>query len=160
MGFEEFLPPAPDNTHTLPEVTLERVIHAMAGHGVELTPAEHNVPAASANLNGVAVSFGCLGTTVIVRAEALTDIDTTSGDAVLYMAANQVNSLQMLARAAVVDQADKLIVRTEHEIAAGAGLSDEQLAGALKAAVDGVLATMDGLTVVAEQLREAFPSQG
>lgn len=131
-------------------VDQQRVIDAMARLGVTLD-AEEGAPAASANLNGFPVTFAALGSVVIVRADRLTDVPTSAGDATVYLAANHVNSIQMEASAAVLDYADTLIARTEHEIFSAAGMSDAQLDAALKVAVDGVLHIQDTLQVVAEQ---------
>lgn len=137
-------------TSTLPAVDQQRVIQAMARHGITLDAAE-NSPAATANLNGLSVTFAAIGSVVIVRADRLTDVPSSAGDAAVYLAANHLNSIQMEASATILDYADTLIARSEHEVFAAAGMSDAQLDAALKVAVDGVLTVQDSLQVVAEQ---------
>lgn len=131
-------------------VDQNRVIEAMSRLGVALE-AEENAPAASANLNGFPVTFAAIGSVVIVRADRLTDVPTSVGDAAIYLAANHVNSIQMEASATILDYAETLIARTEHEVFTAAGMTDAQLDAALKVAVDGVLHIQDTLQVVAEQ---------
>ncbi|WP_235840409.1 YbjN domain-containing protein [Corynebacterium yudongzhengii] len=133
------------------EVTIDRIVEAMKHRGVTLENAE-SAPAAMANLNGRQVTFAALGSVAIVRAESLTETGTSAPDAAAwYMAANHLNSVQMKASAVIVDQADKLIVRTESEICAAAGLTDEQLEAALVSSVDGVLQVHDALGEVRNQ---------
>lgn len=139
--------------NTLPEVDLDRVVDAMADLGVEVTRSGDS-PAGSANLNGIPVTFAPIGSVVIVRADTMSDIPTSSGDATLYLAANHLNSIQMEASATVVDYADHLILRTEHEIFSASGLSDAQLSAALSTAVDGVLRVQDAVRVAAEQFTD------
>ena len=71
----------------------------------------------------------------------------------MYLAANQVNSSYLDARALVVNRTETIVVRTESEIAIGAGLSDEQLASSLKAAVAGVLETQDAMQVLVGEIK-------
>lgn len=136
--------------HTLPTVDLDRIVAAMNGLGVELTTSDTG-PAATANLNGYPVTFAALGSVVIVRADMMSDTPTSSGDASLYLAANHLNSIQMEASATVVDYAENLILRSEHEIFTAAGMSDEQLSAALSTAVDGVLQVQQAVQVTAEK---------
>lgn len=138
------------DNNELPIVDLNRVVKAMAGLGVELTTSE-GTPAGAANLEGYPFTFAALGSVVIVRADSMSDTPTSAGDAVLYLAANHLNSIQMEASATIVDYADNLILRTEHEIFTAAGMNDEQLSAALSTAVDGVLSVQGAVRVAAEQ---------
>ncbi|GAB3944025.1 hypothetical protein [Corynebacterium tapiri] len=133
------------------QVTIDRVVSAMKAHGIELTIHEE-APSASANLNGFPVTIACIGSVVIVRTDSLTDTPTSAGDARLYLAANHLNGIQMEASVAIVDLAETLVVRTEHEIFCAAGMTDEQLSAALKTAVDGVLGLQDAMVVTAEEM--------
>lgn len=139
---------------TATPVDLARIVDAMAAHGVELAAAEGS-PAAMANLNDRQVTFAALGSVAIVRVDSLTDSPAEEHNAALYLAANHLNSIQMEACTTIVDYAEKLIIRTEHEIPTAGGLTDAQLAAALKTAVDGVLKIHDAFGVTAEQFGTA-----
>lgn len=135
-------------------VTQQRVLASARRLGITLDSAEDS-PAASANLNGFHVTFAALGSVVIVRTDRLTERPTSAGDAALHLAANHVNSIQMEAAATIVDYADTLIARTEHEVFSAAGMNDAQLDAALRIAIDGVLHIQDTLQVVVEQFDAA-----
>ena len=130
-------------------VTIDRVIKAMAGHDVEVAD-DPSGRAAHANVNGYNLLFVLLDSVLIVRADSVTD----TPDATLYLAANQVNSSYLDARALVVNRTENLVVRTESEIQVGAGLADDQLSNALKAAVDGVLATQDAMRALVSEIQK------
>lgn len=135
-------------------VDLDRIAATMTEHGVELTRAE-DAPAAMANLNDRHVTFAALGAVAIVRVDSLTDYATAEPHPALYLAANHLNSIQMEAAATIVDYADHLIFRTEHEIVTAGGMTDAQLSAALKTAVDGVLHIHDAFGPVVEQFAQA-----
>ena len=65
----------------------------------------------------------------------------------------QMNSY-LDARALVVNRIENIVVRTEEDIQVSAGLSDDQLAAALKAAVDGVLDTQDAMRALVGEIRK------
>lgn len=132
-------------------VTIDRVISAMRDMGIELAD-DRSGRAAHANINDFQVLFVLLDTVLIVRADAATDTPANSTDAVLYLAANQVNSTYLDARAIVVNRGETLIIRTEADISVPAGLSDQQLTSALRAAVDGVLACQDAMVALSEDM--------
>ncbi|UIZ93239.1 YbjN domain-containing protein [Corynebacterium sp. CNCTC7651] len=137
-------------------VTIDRVIAAAWELGITLDDGGTG-RSAQANINGLAVLAVLLDTVLIVRADAGTDIPSNSPDAAIYLAANQVNSTFLDARAIVVNRGETLVVRTEAETSVAAGLSDAQLTAALRAAFDGIVACQDamvGLTEDMERLRE------
>lgn len=132
-------------------VTLDRVEAVMATREITLVRDEAR-EIAQANLNGYTVIFAILGSVLVVRADATTDIPSDDANATLYLAANQVNSTSFGARAVIVNKAENLIVRTERELPIAAGLNDEQLSHTLQSAVDAVLASQDAMVAVVEQL--------
>lgn len=138
---------------TMPtEVTLDRIVTVMKGFDIELDPIEGN-DAATANLNGIPVTFAILGSVFIVRADTATDQKISDGDPTLHLAANQVNCVSFGARAAVVDRAERMIIRTERDVLIAAGMNDAQLGASLRSAVDGVLAAQDGMLTAAQKLQ-------
>ncbi|GAB2509988.1 hypothetical protein CATRI_07045 [Corynebacterium atrinae] len=134
-------------------VTIDRIVEAMRGFDVELEHHPEN-EVATANLNGLPMTFAVLGSTAIIRADSVTDQVLNDADPTLYLAANQVNCVSFGARATVVDRAETLIVRTERDLSIAAGMTDAQLSASLRDGVDAVLATHDGIKVVAEELSE------
>lgn len=140
-------------TSTVSEVTIDRIIAAMAPHGIEVAD-DASGRAGHANVEGYNLLFVLLDSVVIVRADALTDIPADSPDATLYLAANQVNSAYLNSRALVVNKTEQLIVRTEKDVVVAAGLNDEQLATALKRVVDGVLEAQNAMVVMMEQIQK------
>lgn len=140
-------------------VTIDRVIKAMAGHDVEVSD-DPSRRAGHANVNGYNLLFVLLDSVLIVRADSVTDTPADTPDATLYLAANQVNSSYLDARALVVNRTENLVVRTESEVQVGAGLADEQLSGALKAAVDGVLETQDAMRALVGEIQKQAETAG
>ncbi len=146
-------------TDTATMVTIDRAIAAMATHGIELTD-DPSGRVARCNLNGVNVLFVLLDSVLIVRADSETETPADTPDATLYLAANQVNSTMLGARAIVVNRADNLIVRTEAELPVGAGLTDSQLASALSSAVDAVVSGQDAMKALADAIAEQRSAEG
>lgn len=140
-------------TTTPTQVTIDRVIETMSGLGTTLE-GDISGRAAQANLNDFTVLFVLLDTVLIVRTDAATDVPSNTPDATLYLAANQVNSSYLDARAIVVTRDATLTVRTESELNVAAGLTDEQLGDALERAVNAVLETQDAMVVLAEQMEQ------
>lgn len=141
-------------------VTIDRVIDTAAELGIELIDAGTG-RSAQANVNDLAVLVVLLDTVLIVRADAAMDTPSSSTDASIYLAANQVNSSYLDAHTVVANRGEHLVVRTEAEICVAAGASDEQLSAALRAAFDGVFTCQNAMLAVAEemeQLREEDPS--
>lgn len=131
-------------------VSVDRVIAAMSGHGISLVD-DPSGRTARATVNGFDVLFVILDSVMIVRTAASTDTPSDSPDPTYYLAANQVNSSVLGARALVVNREATILLRTEAEIQVAAGLNDEQLSSALKRAVDAILQAQDVLSVTAEQ---------
>lgn len=125
-------------------VTIDRIVDAMRGFDVELERHPEN-EVATANLNGLPMTFAVLGSTAIIRADSVTDQVLNDADPTLYLAANQVNCVSFGARATIVDRAETLIVRTERDLPIAAGMTDAQLSATLRDGVDAVLATHDGI---------------
>ena len=140
-------------------VTIDRVIAAMTVRGVEVTD-DPSGRAGHANVNGYNLLFVLLDSVLIVRADSVTDTPSDTADATLYLAANQVNSSYLDARALVVNRTENLVVRTEAEIQVGAGLSEVQLEQALQAAVDGVLETQDAMRALVSEIQQQAESAG
>ena len=140
-------------------VTIDRVIKAMAGHDVEVSD-DPSGRAVHTNVNGYSLLFVLLDSVLIVRADSVTDTPADTPDATLYLAANQVNSSYLDARALVVNRTENLVVRTEAEVQVGAGLADDQLSNSLKAAVDGVLATQDAMRALVSEIQKQAGAAG
>jgi hypothetical protein len=134
-------------------VTIDRIIDTMKGFDVELERMGDK-DVATANLNDLPVTFAVLGSVFIVRADTVTEQTVTEADPTLYLAANQVNSVGLGARATVVDRTEHLIVRTERDVSIAAGMNDEQLSASLRSAVDAVLSTQDAMKAAADELSE------
>lgn len=140
---------------TNPElVTIDRVIASAAELGFSLED-DLSGRAAHAHVSGFDVLVVLLDTVLIVRADAATDLPSDTTDAILYFAANQVNSTLVDARALVVNRTDTLVVRTESETTVAAGLTDAQLQSALKVAFDAVMQAQDAMVAVTETLGES-----
>ncbi|MFR9832629.1 YbjN domain-containing protein [Corynebacterium striatum] len=135
-----------------PQVDLDRVIEAMKTFDIELTAVEGRDDAATANLNGLPCLFAVLDSVAIVRCDVPTDASYAKADAGLFLAANQINSVALGARAVITEHEGLLVVRTERDIACAAGMSDEQLAASLKVAVDGVIGAQDAMVASAEEM--------
>lgn len=138
--------------NNLPEISLDRVIEAMRTFDIELTTMDADIDAATANLNGLPTMFAVLDSVVIVRCDVPTDAAYSKADAGLFLAANQINSVAFGARAVISEHDDMLVVRTERDIPAAAGMNDEQLQAALKSAVDGVIRGQDAMVSAAEEM--------
>ncbi|HAT1211964.1 TPA: YbjN domain-containing protein [Corynebacterium striatum] len=135
-----------------PQVDLDRIIEAMKTFDIELTAVEGRDDAATANLNGLPCLFAVLDSVAIVRCDVPTDASYAKADAGLFLAANQINSVALGARAVITEHEGLLVVRTERDIACAAGMSDEQLAASLKVAVDGVIGAQDAMVASAEEM--------
>ncbi|HAT1180371.1 YbjN domain-containing protein [Corynebacterium striatum] len=135
-----------------PQVDLDRVIEAMKTFDIELTAVEGRDDTATANLNGLPCLFAVLDSVAIVRCDVPTDASYAKADAGLFLAANQINSVALGARAVITEHEGLLVVRTERDIACAAGMSDEQLAASLKVAVDGVIGAQDAMVASAEEM--------
>lgn len=148
----QLTPLNPEDPNSMPIVTIERVIEAMAGFDVTLEKLEEHENAATANLNSLPMLFVMLDSVLIVRCDVPTDASYSQADAGLFLAANQINSVSFGARAAIAELDDQLIVRTERDVAINAGLSPKQLAAAVKAAVDGVVSAQNAMVASAQEM--------
>lgn len=139
-------------------VTIDRVVDELKALGVS-AQADVSGRSAQAEAGGYPLLFVLLDSVLIVRTDAETDIPADSPDATIYLAANQVNSSYLEAHAIVVNRGERLVVRTESEIAVAAGLTPEQLRGALKSAIDGVGACQAAMHALIEELSELRAAQ-
>lgn len=137
----------------LAPASIDRVITTMREFDVELTRVQDK-EIATVNLNDTLCTFAVLGSAMVVRSEVATDTKYDSADAGLFLAANQINSTSIGARAVIAEHEGKLIVRTERDIVVAAGISDEQLKATLKTAVDGVVRAQDAMVAAAEEMRK------
>ena len=142
------------STNTTQLVTIDRVADALAGLDVTVQT-DASGRAAHANINGYNVLFVLLDSVLIARADAATDTPSDTPDPTVYLAANQVNSSFLDARALVVNKADTLIIRTESENQVAAGMTDEQLSSALKRSLDGLMRGQDAMHALIEEITSA-----
>ena len=96
-----------------------------------------------------------LDSVFIVRADTATETPADSPDATLYLAANEVNSTLIGARAIVGNRAETLVVRTESEVSVAAGMTDAQLRSAAADAVNEVVSGHNAMSALAEQIDSA-----
>lgn len=142
------------STNTTQLVTIDRVADALAGLDVTVQT-DASGRAAHANINGYNVLFVLLDSVLIARADAATETSSDTPDPTMYLAANQVNSSFLDARALVVNKADTLIIRTESENQVAAGMTDEQLSSALKRSLDGLMRGQDAMHALIEEITSA-----
>lgn len=142
------------STKTTQLVTIDRVADALAGLDVTVQT-DASGRAAHANINGYNVLFVLLDSVLIARADAATETPSDTPDPTVYLAANQVNSSFLDARALVVNKADTLIIRTESENQVAAGMTDEQLSSALKRSLDGLMRGQDAMHALIEEITSA-----
>ncbi len=145
-------PVNPADPNSLLQVNLDRIVEAMSTFDIALERVPGRTDAATANLNGLPFLFAVMDSVVIVRCDVQTDAQYSTADAGLFLAANQINSVSMGARAVIAAFDDNLVVRTERDINTSAGMNDEQLAAALQAAVDGVLRAQNAMIASAEEM--------
>ena len=96
-----------------------------------------------------------LDSVFIARADSATDTPADTPEATLYLAANEVNSTLVGARAIVGNRSENLIVRTESEVHCAAGMNDPQLRAAVADAVDKVVSAHNAMVILAEQIEAA-----
>lgn len=142
------------STNTTQLVTIDRVADALAGLDVTVQT-DASGRAAHANINGYNVLFVLLDSVLIARADAATETPSDTPDPTMYLAANQVNSSFLDARALVVNKADTLIIRTESENQVAAGMTDEQLSSALKRSLNGLMRGQDAMHALIEEITSA-----
>ena len=142
------------STNTTQLVTIDRVADALAGLDVTVQT-DASGRAAHANINGYNVLFVLLDSVLIARADAATETPSDTPDPTMYLAANQVNSSFLDARALVVNKADTLIIRTESENQVAAGMTDKQLSSGLKRSLDGLMRGQDAMHALIEEITSA-----
>lgn len=135
-------------------VTIDRIVDAASQSGIGIT-ADESGRAAHGTHEELQLMVVLLDSVFIVRADSETDTAADSPDATYYLAANEVNSTLIGARAIVGNRADNLVVRTEAEQSVAAGMTDEQLRSAVSAAVNGVVSAHNAMSALAEQIAEA-----
>lgn len=150
------------STNTTQLVTIDRVAKALEGLDITVQT-DASGRAAHANINGYNVLFVLLDSVLIARADAATETPSDTPDPTVYLAANQVNSSFLDARALVVNKAKTLVIRTEAENQVAAGMTDEQLSSALKRSLDGLMRGQDAMHALIEEItsaRESAEEQG
>lgn len=150
------------STNTTQLVTIDRVAKALEGLDISVQT-DASGRAAHANINGYNVLFVLLDSVLIARADAATETPSDTPDPTVYLAANQVNSSFLDARALVVNKAKTLVIRTEAENQVAAGMTDEQLSSALKRSLDGLMRGQDAMHALIEEItsaRESAEEQG
>lgn len=135
-------------------VTIDRIVDAASQSGIGIT-ADESGRAAHGTHEELQLMVVLLDSVFIVRADSETDTAADSPDATYYLAANEVNSTLIGARAIVGNRAENLVVRTEAEQSVAAGMTDEQLRSAVSAAVNGVVSAHNAMSALAEQVAEA-----
>lgn len=135
-------------------VTIDRIVDAFAQSGVGIT-ADSTGRVAQGSHDNLELMVVLLDSVFIVRADSTTDTAADSPDANYYLAANEVNSTLIGARAIVGNKSDNLIIRTEAEVSVAAGMTDEQLRSASDSAVKAVVDAHNAMVALAEQFREA-----
>lgn len=135
-------------------VTIDRIVDAASQSGIGIT-ADESGRAAHGTHEELQLMVVLLDSVFIVRADSETDTAADSPDATYYLAANEVNSTLIGARAIVGNRAENLVVRTEAEQSVAAGMTDEQLRSAVSAAVNGVVSAHNAMSALSEQIAEA-----
>lgn len=135
-------------------VTIDRIVDAASQSGIGIT-ADESGRAAHGTHEELQLMVVLLDSVFIVRTDSETDTAADSPDATYYLAANEVNSTLIGARAIVGNRAENLVVRTEAEQSVAAGMTDEQLRSAVSAAVNGVVSAHNAMSALAEQIAEA-----
>lgn len=147
---------APDNSGATsqPIVTIDRIVDAAVQSGIGLT-ADSTGRVAHGEHEELQIMVVLLDSVFIARADTATDVPSDSPEATLYLAANEVNSTLVGARAIVGNRSEDLIVRTESEVHCAAGMTDAQLRTAVVDAVDKVVTAHNAMVVLAEQIEAA-----
>lgn len=135
-------------------VTIDRIVDAASQSGIGIT-ADASGRAAHGTHEELQLMVVLLDSVFIVRTDSETDTAADSPDATYYLAANEVNSTLIGARAIVGNRAENLVVRTEAEQSVAAGMTDAQLRSAVSAAVNGVVSAHNAMSALSEQIAEA-----
>lgn len=151
----------PDNDTTnitpdtaMPEqVTIDRIADACTQNGIAVT-ADQTGRVAQGKHEGLDIMVVLLDSVFIVRADSETDTPADTPQPTMYLAANEINSAMLGARAIIGNRTEKLIVRTESEVTIAAGMTDAQLRSATAIAVGQVVDSHNAVAVIAEQIQE------
>lgn len=133
-------------------VTIDRIVDACAASGIGLD-ADATGRVAQGEHEGLHIMVVLLDSVFITRADSATDVPSDAADPTLYLAANEVNSTLLGARAIVANRGETLTVRTEREVACAAGMTDEQLRSAASGAVNTVVSAHNAMSALAEQIQ-------
>lgn len=135
-------------------VTIDRIVDAaaQADIGVE---ADSTGRVAQGLHEDLQIMIVLLDSVFIARADSATDTPADTPEATLYLAANEVNSTLVGARAIVGNRSENLIVRTESEVHCAAGMNDPQLRATVTDAVDKVVSAHNAMVVLSEQIEAA-----
>ena len=135
-------------------VTIDRIVDACAQSGIGLS-ADSTGRVAHGTHSDLELMLVLLDSVFIVRADSATDTAADSPDAKYYLAANEVNSTLVGARAIVGNKSENLVIRTEAEVSIAAGMTDEQLRSGAAGAVKSVVDAHNAMVVLAEQISRA-----
>lgn len=135
-------------------VTIERIVDAFSQSGVSIT-ADPTGRVAQGTHDKLELLVVLLDSVFIVRADSSTDTAANSPDANYYLAANEVNSTLIGARAIVGNKSENLVIRTEAEVSVAAGMTDEQLGSASVRAVKAVVDAHNAMAALSEQISQA-----
>ena len=143
-----------DQNTTPSQVTIDRIVDAASQSGIGLT-ADASGRAAHGTHEELELMTVLLDSVFIIRADSETDTAADSPDASYYLAANEVNSSLIGARAIVGNRAENIVVRTEAEQSVAAGMTDAQLRSAIQTAVNGVVSAHNAMKALHEQITKA-----
>lgn len=143
-----------EQTSTTSQVTIDRIVDAATQAGVSIT-ADVSGRAAHGTHEDLQLMVVLLDSVFIVRADSVTDTAADSPDATYYLAANEVNSTLIGARAIIGNRDENIVVRTEAEQSVAAGMTDEQLRSAVSSSVDSVVSAHNAMVALVEQITKA-----
>lgn len=152
MSTPETISTNPGNTPSL--VTIDRIVDAASQSGIGLT-ADGTGRAAHGTHDDLELMVVLLDSVFIVRADSVTDTAADSPDATYYLAANEVNSTLIGARALVGNRAENIVIRTEAEQSVAAGMTDAQLRSAVSKSVNSVVSAHNAMAALSEQITQA-----
>lgn len=136
------------------QVTIDRIVDAAAQSGIALT-ADASGRAAHGSHEDLQLMVVLLDSVFIVRADSVTDTASDSPDATYYLAANEVNSTLIGARAIIGNRAENIVVRTEAEQSVAAGMNEDQLRSGVNGAVGAVVSAHNAMSALVEQITQA-----
>lgn len=140
--------------NTVSTVSIDRIVDAAAQAGIGLT-ADTTGRVAQGIHEDLQIMVVLLDSVFIARADSATNTPADTPEATLYLAANEVNSTVVGARAIVGNRSEHLIVRTESEVHCASGMTDPQLRAAVADAVDKVVSGHNAMVALSEQIGAA-----